>query len=105
MCVSSTSNDYAERTVEIRNAEGLHMRPAMQFVDCANGFKSKIRVEKDSQVVDGKSIMQVTMLAATQGTKLKIIASGSDAQKAVDTLGEFLERSTLEKPVQDQEEE
>jgi phosphotransferase system HPr (HPr) family protein len=97
MCVSSTSNDYAERTVEILNTEGLHMRPAMQFVDCASGFKSKIRVEKDTQVADGKSIMQVIILKAEQGDKLKVIASGSDAQKAVDTLAEFLERSTLEK--------
>lgn len=96
MCISSTGNEHVEKTVVIRNAEGLHMRPAMQFVDCANGFKAKICVEKDSQTVDGKSIMQVTMLAATQGTKLKIIATGSDAREAVDRLAELLESDITE---------
>ena len=67
------------------------MRPAMQFVDRANYYAAKISVTKDSQTVDGKSIMQVTMLAATQGTVLKIIARGPDAQPAVDALAELLE--------------
>ncbi len=81
----------AERTVQVRNKEGLHMRPAMQFVDCANGFESAIQVCKDQQCVDGKSIMQMTMLAATAGTRLKIVARGSDADAAVEALALILE--------------
>ena len=86
----ATGNDYAERMVEIRHEEGLHMRPAMQFVDCANRFTSQISVQKDSQIVDGKSIMQVTMLAATCGTQLKLCARGSDAAQAVEALARIL---------------
>ena len=89
--VSVSRENSAEREVVIRNVEGLHMRPAMQFVDCANGFDSRITVEKGTQSVDGKSIMQVTMLAATSGTKLKIIAEGQDAERAVEELSRLLE--------------
>lgn len=94
---SSAQNcDGHERVVEIHNKEGLHMRPAMQFVECANGFKSQITICKGSQCVDGKSIMQVTMLAATKGTKLKIIAVGSDAEEAVKTLAVLIENGTTD---------
>lgn len=82
----SESTYEAEAEVEIRNPEGLHMRPAMQFVDLANAFSSDISVSNQDTRVDAKSIMQMTMLAATCGTKLKIRASGADAQKAVEAL-------------------
>ena len=80
-----------ETTVEIKNPEGLHMRPAMLFVDLANTFESEITVSNGEVSVDAKSIMQMTMLAATHGTRLKIRAEGPDAQKAVDSLGELVE--------------
>ena len=76
----------AKATVVIQNQLGLHARPAMTFVDAANGFASAVRVSKGSQSVDGKSIMQMMMLAATQGTQLQIEAEGSDAREAVETL-------------------
>ena len=81
----------AEYTIEIRNAEGLHMRPAMQFVERASTYRSKISIFKEDQCVDGKSIMQVTMLAAVQGTLLRIEAEGEDAQEAVEALARVLE--------------
>jgi phosphocarrier protein len=58
----------------------------MQFVDVANQFQSGIKVCKGDQTVDGKSIMQMMMLAATAGTALKIVAEGDDAEKALDAL-------------------
>ena len=67
------------------------MRPAMQFVDCANHFQSKISIQKAEQVVDGKSIMQLSMLAATKGTQLIIQAEGRDAKEAVEALAKVLE--------------
>lgn len=87
-------NSHAERIVQVRHEDGLHMRPAMQFVDCANGFGSKISVYKGEQCVDGKSIMQMTMLAATKGTPLRIVAEGADANEAVDSLSKMLENKT-----------
>lgn len=81
----------SEIEVQIRNPDGLHMRPAMQFVDTASQFASDISVSSNENVVDGKSIMQMTMLAATHGTKLKIKAQGPDADQAVVALRELVE--------------
>jgi phosphocarrier protein HPr len=75
-----------DRQVTIRNKLGLHARPAMQFVDVANQFQSAVKVCKGDQTVDGKSIMQMMMLAATAGTVLKVVAEGDDAPKALDAL-------------------
>jgi phosphocarrier protein len=78
----------AAATVNIENRLGLHARPAMMFVESASTFKADITVRRtdSNEPVDGKSIMQLMMLAATQGTKLEIAASGHDAQEAVDQL-------------------
>lgn len=72
--------------VTIENRLGLHARPAMSFVDVATGFKSDVSVHKGSQKVDGKSIMQMMMLGATQGTELEVVASGPDADQAIKAL-------------------
>ena len=77
--------------VKIINRLGLHARPAMSFVDTANGFKSDIKVCKGTQQVDGKSIMQMMMLGATQGTELKVVADGPDAAQALAALQQLIE--------------
>jgi phosphocarrier protein HPr len=87
-----------ETEVEIKNAEGLHMRPAMQFVDISNRFDSKISVSNGKTIVDGKSIMHMSMLAATCGTKLIIKAEGSDAENAVSALQELVENRHFDEP-------
>ncbi len=79
-------------TVTISNRLGLHARPAMSFVDTANGFRADIRVAKGAQTVDGKSIMQVMMLAATKGTQLTIEAQGPDALDALTALRALVDR-------------
>jgi len=84
--------------VEIKNADGLHMRPAMQFVDIANQFESDITVSNGENNVDGKSIMQMSMLAATCGTELKITARGPDGQQAIDALRELVEKKMFDEP-------
>jgi phosphocarrier protein len=81
----------SETTVEIKNADGLHMRPAMQFVDLASRFNCEVTVSNDQTKADGKSIMQMSMLAATCGTRLKIRAQGPDAEKAIEALRELVE--------------
>ncbi|MCL2647384.1 MAG: HPr family phosphocarrier protein [Phycisphaerales bacterium] len=79
-----------DRQIVIQNKLGLHARPAMQFVDTANKYQSAIKVCKGDQVVDGKSIMQMMMLAATVGTPLKIVAEGDDAEKALTALEKLI---------------
>ena len=78
-----------EKEVEIKNTDGLHMRPAMQFVDMASKFDCDITVSNGPTSVDGKSIMQMSMLAATIGTKLKIRTEGDDAKEAIGLLVEI----------------
>ncbi len=87
-----------EAKVEIKNTDGLHMRPAMQFVDAANQFDSDITVSNNETEVDGKSIMQMSMLAATCGTKLKIKAEGSDAREAIEVLRLLVEETMFDEP-------
>lgn len=87
-----------EKDVVIQNADGLHMRPAMQFVDIANRFQSDIEVSNDENTVDGKSIMQMSMLAATVGTKLSIRAQGDDAEQAIEALRELVEDKKFDEP-------
>jgi len=86
------ASQSATATIRIRNRLGLHARPAMSFVDTANGFDCEIHVRKGDQVVDGKSIMQMMMLAATQGTELQLLADGPDADAALSALTELVER-------------
>jgi phosphocarrier protein HPr len=91
-------NLVCETEVEIKNADGLHMRPAMKFIEIASRFSSDITVSNNQANVDGKSIMQMSMLAATCGTKLKIKADGPDAKQAVDALRELVEEKHFDEP-------
>ena len=81
-----------ERTVEIVNRLGLHARPAAEFVKLAARFKAEVLVEKDGLEVNCKSIMGVLMLAAEHGSRLRIQASGSDAEAAVAALSDLVNR-------------
>ncbi len=76
----------ARSTITIKNHHGLHARPAMVLVDVASGFAANIRIVKGQQAVDAKSIMQLMMLAAVCGTTLEVVATGEDAQEAVDAI-------------------
>ncbi len=87
-----------EMTVEIKNADGLHMRPAMQFVDLASRFDCTVTVSNEQTRADGKSIMQMSMLAATCGTRLHLRAQGPDAEKAVNALRELVEVRMFDEP-------
>ncbi|MBM4100931.1 MAG: HPr family phosphocarrier protein [Phycisphaerae bacterium] len=78
----------------IRNSLGLHARPAMTFVQCANAFASSVRVRRcdAAEWVDGKSIMQMLLLAATCGSHIEIECTGNDEQAALDALLDLVNR-------------
>ena len=84
--------------VEILNKLGLHARPAMTFAERAAEFSSAIAVRRldSGESVDGKSIMQMLMLAGTMGTKLEITASGDDATEAIKALEGLVNARFLE---------
>ena len=74
------------KELTISNKLGIHARPAAQFVKMASQFDSEIRVEKDGEEVDGKSIMGLMMLAAGHGSILTVNAEGADAEEALNAL-------------------
>lgn len=74
------------RAVTIVNAKGLHARPSAVFVKLANRFESAISIHAADKHVDGKSIMEIMMLAAAQGTDMTIHADGADQDRALDAL-------------------
>jgi len=84
----------ASKELVVSNEMGLHARPAMQFVDSANQFTSRVTVFRggpDPVEADGKSVMQMIILEAVKGTPLRIEAEGDDAEAAVKTLAELFE--------------
>ena len=80
------------RQITIMNKLGVHARPAAMFVKIATRFDSEILVEKDGEVVNGKSIMGMMMLAAGPGSKLEVRAAGADAAQALDELEALVKR-------------
>ena len=81
----------SEVQVKIVNRYGLHARPAMQFVELASTYTSKVEVSNGVLTVDAKSIMSVMRLAGTQGPTLTIVADGGDADEACQALKDLVE--------------
>jgi phosphocarrier protein len=74
------------KQVTIVNKLGLHARAAAKLVTCASRYQSQILLERNGQRVNGKSIMGVMMLAASQGTELTLELDGADAEQALAAL-------------------
>lgn len=80
-----------DRTGTVKNKLGLHARPAALFVQAAGRFVSEITLSKDGVTVNGKSIMGVMMLAAGQGSVLRVTACGIDEEQAAEDLAQVIE--------------
>lgn len=80
------------REMTLVNKYGMHVRPAGLFVKMASRYDAEIEVEKDGNVVSGKSIMALMTLEATCGTVLKVTASGPQAKEALDNLEDLVAR-------------
>ncbi|MEB2284424.1 MAG: HPr family phosphocarrier protein [Polyangiaceae bacterium UTPRO1] len=76
--------------VEIINRLGLHARAAARFVETASKFAAEVTVVNGDESVSGKSILGLMMLAAGQGTTLSLVATGADAEAAIDALAELI---------------
>jgi phosphocarrier protein HPr len=77
-------------SLEIKNRLGLHARAAKLLVDTANRFTADITLAKDGQVVNGRSIMGVMMLAAEQGSHIEVATRGPDAAEALEAIRELV---------------
>ena len=84
--------DFFSKEITVSNKLGIHARPAALFVKTANRFACDIFVEKDGEKINGKSIMGLMMLAAGPGSKLTILASGTDAQLAIAEIEALVKR-------------
>ena len=81
---------HAEREVRIRNKLGMHARAAVKFVQTANTFKSEVKVVKDDQEANGKSIMGLLTLVAAHGVTMTVVCDGDDATAAAAALAELV---------------
>ncbi|HEX4640194.1 MAG TPA: HPr family phosphocarrier protein [Chthoniobacterales bacterium] len=81
-----------EKEIAIINRLGLHARPAAMFVRIASRYRSEVWVEKEGERINGKSIMGLMMLAAGQGSKLKICCEGADADKVMEELEQLIQQ-------------
>ncbi len=84
------------KEVTVQNQVGLHARPATYFIQKANEFKSSIWVEKDERKVNAKSLLGVLSLGIMGDTSIRIIASGSDEEQAVNELVKLVESGFAE---------
>ncbi len=81
-----------EKRVTVKNKLGLHARAAVKLVNLANRFSSNVRIIKDTMEIDGKSILGILTLAATQGTQLLLRVSGEDEAEAIKALVSLINR-------------
>ena len=79
-----------EKSITIKNKQGLHARPAALFVQIANKFDSDITVSKGKLKVNGKSIMGIMMLEAGKGARIILSINGDDAEQAMKELEDLL---------------
>jgi phosphocarrier protein len=86
-----------KKKITIRNKLGLHARAAVKFMNLANRFVSSVRIEKDGNEIDGKSILGILTLAAVQGSRITLIISGKDEKQALDALIALIEAKFNEK--------
>jgi phosphocarrier protein len=78
--------------IAILNTLGMHARAAAKFVHTAGAFQARIRVARGEREVDGKSIMGLLLLAASQGSSIRISADGPDEERAIAALCALIER-------------
>jgi phosphocarrier protein HPr len=79
-----------ERDTEIVNRLGLHARAAAKLVHTAGAYNSRVTVEKDGEEVDAKSILGVLLLAASQGTTIKVRCDGQDEEAALRAVTDLI---------------
>jgi phosphocarrier protein HPr len=89
---TTPSGQAVVKELVVLNKLGIHARPAAMIVRITNKFKSEVFVEKDEEQVNGKSIMGLMMLAAGNGSKVKFVVTGDDAQQMLTELEQLFAR-------------
>ncbi|MGM0633044.1 MAG: HPr family phosphocarrier protein [Pseudomonadota bacterium] len=77
--------------IRIINKAGLHARAASRLASVCGEHDSDVRIGQEERMVDGKSILSLMMLAASQGTELDVVADGSDEQEVMQAIIELVD--------------
>ena len=80
-----------EKELIIKNKLGMHARPSSILVQAASKFESAITIKKEDKEINAKSILDIMMLAAEFGTKIKLIVNGSDEKEALEEITNLFE--------------
>ena len=86
------ADEKMTKELTLKNKYGMHVRPAGLFAKIASRFNADVEVEKDGNVVSGKSIMALMTLEAVCGTTLRVTASGPQAREVLDELEALVSR-------------
>lgn len=86
-----------EKKITIKNKLGMHARAAVKFANLANRFNSSVKIEKDGNEIDGKSILGILTLAAVQGSQIILKVSGADEDRALKALIALINNKFQEK--------
>jgi phosphocarrier protein len=86
-----------EKRITIKNKLGLHARAAVKFVNMANRFGASVKIVKDGNEIDGKSILGILTLAATQGSEILLLVAGKDEDSAFKALADLINNRFDEK--------
>ena len=86
-----------EKKIAIKNKLGLHARAAVKFVNLANRFSASVKIVKDGNEIDGKSILGILTLAATQGSEIMLLVAGKDEDSALKALADLINNRFDEK--------
>ena len=89
--------DIHVRTIIVQNELGIHARPAAMIVRVANKYDAKVKVEKEDEQVNAKSIMGLMMLAAGQNSRLRFTATGVEATLVLQEIEKLFNRKFEEK--------
>ena len=79
------------KKITLVNKSGLHARPAVGIVKCTDGLHCTVQLKTEEVEVDGRSVMELLMLAAPYGEDVIITTKGRDSQLCMDNLVEFFE--------------
>lgn len=79
----------------VKNAQGLHARPAALFVQIVSKYNSNVTVQKGSERINGKSIMGILTLGANKGTVLTVEVDGEDAENLIKEIEELFNKDHM----------
>lgn len=79
-------------TIRVNGKDGLHARPAAEFVQLCKRMKSDVKLEKNGTVVPGKSIIGIMSMGITKGQEVTVIVEGEDEEEAMNAIKELLNK-------------